>query len=103
MKAAGPIVSLVWIKGHSGFNGYEMADFYTKKAVKDGQIINITTRRDLKTEAKKRMMKEWHKEWTETQTTKGRSYAIVYNPHYNRNFGFTLQKTQELQSLHYAD
>jgi hypothetical protein len=27
----------------------------------------------------------------------------VYNPHYNRNFGFTLQKTQELQSLHYAD
>jgi hypothetical protein len=54
-----------------------MADLYAKKAVTDGQIIKITTRRDLKTEAKKRMMKEWHKEWTETQTTKGRSYATV--------------------------
>jgi hypothetical protein len=26
-----------------------------------------------------------------------------YNPHYNRNRVFTLQNTQELQSLHYAD
>jgi hypothetical protein len=25
-----------------------------------------------------------------------------YNPHYNRNLGFTLQNTQEIQSLHYA-
>jgi hypothetical protein len=34
-----------------------MADLYARKAVTDGQKIKITTRRDLKTEAKKKMMK----------------------------------------------
>jgi hypothetical protein len=77
MKAAAQILSLVWIKGHTGFTGNEMADLYAKKAVKNRQITNIISRRDLKTEAKKRMINEWHNEWTETQPTKYRSYATV--------------------------
>jgi hypothetical protein len=97
MKATGQIVSLVWIKGHSGFTGNEMADLYAKKG-SDGQIINVTTRRDLKTEAKKRMMKECN----ECNLQK-EDHTPQYNPHYNRNLGFTLQNIQELQSLHYAD
>ena len=51
LKAVGKVVSMLRMKGHSGFTGNEMAYLYAKKAEEKGIQINITTRRDLKKEA----------------------------------------------------
>ena len=51
LKASGTVLCMIWIKGHSGFPGNEMTDFYANMAVEEGIGINITTRRDLKNEA----------------------------------------------------
>jgi hypothetical protein len=52
LKVAGTVLSL--IKGHSGFTGKEMAELYAKKAVKEGLITHITTRRDHKKQETKK-------------------------------------------------
>ena len=67
LKATGTFVCMILIKGHSGFPGNEMADFYAKMAVEEGIETNITTRRDLKNKATNILKIDWNREWTDTE------------------------------------
>ena len=77
LKAAGTVVSMLWIKRDSGFTGNEMANLYAKKVVEEGMQINVTTRRDLKNEATNGLKIDWNREWTDTQNKNVRTYALV--------------------------
>ena len=61
LKAAETIVNLLWMKGYAGVTGNDMADLCAKKAVEEGIPIEITTRRDLKNAATRRMKMEWQR------------------------------------------
>ena len=69
-------MSMLWIKGHSGLTGNEMADLYANTAVEECIQTNITTMRDLKNEATNRLKIDW---------------TPSLNMHYNKHITLTQQ------------
>jgi ribonuclease HI len=78
MQQSKKTVSMVWVKGHSGCPGNDMADIAAKKAVEDGEgVQDAIFPFDLGRLFKENMVRKWRKEWEESQKERGRYYSLV--------------------------
>ncbi|XP_046803853.1 uncharacterized protein LOC124419265 [Lucilia cuprina] len=72
-------IEIHYIPSHLGIPGNELVDEAAKKAVNEGQILQVKwTREEAIREIESRIWKEWEREYTDLSRLKGRQYYRIF-------------------------
>lgn len=71
-------VDFIWIKGHSGLHGNELADAAARNAIEEGQLVNGIARSDLYAVVKKSCFSKWDNNFKEYAANTCNHYSSIY-------------------------